>query len=151
MSNNVQGSWKTDGPIGYNEMGGIMTQIMNKTGAASVKGSLLRSSGALRVALTAINGENTDCICYEDGVADGSPIWVVISGPAQVLFGDAVTAGQMARASMTADAALGAAGSAIADDYPVATPFWDNTTAMKIGGCMQTTSGAGLAWVMLKL
>lgn len=151
MSRYVQGSWKTDGPIAYNEKGGIMTQIMNKTGAASVRGSLLRSSGALRVTLTAINGENTDCICYEEGVADGDQMWVVISGPAQVLFGNACTAGQMARASMTADAGLGAVGSAIADDYPAVTPFWDNTTAMKIGGCMETTSGAGLAWVMLKL
>lgn len=150
MSNFVQGSWKDDGPIGYNEKGGIMTQIKNDTGAASIKGTLITFSDDNAGDLTPIDAPSTDCVVWEDGVDDGDWMWVVFSGPAQVAYVGATTAGHMARSCLAADGGA-AAGYAIDDTYPAASPFNDDTSALKIGGILETITGAGLAWTMLKL
>lgn len=70
--------------------GGVAVRYTNKTGAPSVKGTVVSLSTS--VANAVISQANTyDAIgaIYEDGIADGSPVWVVVSGRAQVLYKNA--------------------------------------------------------------
>jgi hypothetical protein len=77
--------------IKLTDEGGYAVSLINKTGAASVRGSLVHASSTTdnAVALQA-NTYDTFGIIYEDGVADGSLDWVVIAGRAQVLMKDSV-------------------------------------------------------------
>ncbi len=70
--------------------GGLAILLTNKTGANSVKGTIVvadtTTDDAFKVAAvddTAILG-----IVYDDGIADASSVWVVVSGIAQVLLED---------------------------------------------------------------
>jgi hypothetical protein len=70
--------------------GGYAVRYINKTGGASVKGTLVSASTV--TANGVIPQANTyDAIgaIYEDGIPDGSPVWVVVSGRAQVLYKNA--------------------------------------------------------------
>ena len=75
------------GGSGFTSEGGLYITAINDTGLASVKGWVLHPS-------TAVNGGVSRCpvgdfdpvgIMYEDGVANGQPVKVVISGWADVL------------------------------------------------------------------
>ena len=72
--------------------GGQAIRLVNKTGAASVKGTVVSVSNttdnAFRV--NPVDGDMPIGIVYEDGIADGSDCWVVISGKAQVLLVNSV-------------------------------------------------------------
>jgi len=70
-------------------LGGIAIKIINKTGAASIKGTLLGASETTTGSVE-ILAEAHDCIgiMYSDGVADGEEVWMVISGIAEVLLKD---------------------------------------------------------------
>ena len=70
--------------------GGIAISLTNKTGVASVKGSLVATSMVTDHAFELQTDEiNTIGIVYEDGIADGSECLVVVSGIADVLLKDA--------------------------------------------------------------
>ena len=70
--------------------GGIAISLTNKTGVASVKGSLVATSTVTDHAFELQADEiNTIGIVYEDGIADGSECLVVVSGIADVLLKDA--------------------------------------------------------------
>lgn len=68
--------------------GGYAIKLTNKTGAASVKGMLVKGSTANDNAFveTATSDELPIGAVYEAGVADGSDCWVVVSGIAEVLL-----------------------------------------------------------------
>lgn len=67
--------------------GGYAVRLLNKTGAASVKGSLVSvSTGTDNAVELQSNEYDTIGIVYEDGIADGSLVWVVVTGRAQVLM-----------------------------------------------------------------
>lgn len=73
--------------------GGFATRLINKTGADSVKGSLVSVSTAVDNAFILQSNEyDTMGLVYEDGIADGSDCWVVTSGRAQYLLKDGVAA-----------------------------------------------------------
>lgn len=87
-------------------LGGFAVRMLNKTGAASIKGTVLEqaSSDDNAVALC-----STDCldpigIMYSDGVADGEDVWVVKHGDAEVKLENSVgtTRGYWLRTSSTA-------------------------------------------------
>ena len=76
--------------VAFNERGGYMVKMINKTGAPSVKGMVGRASATTDFGFseTASDEAQTICVVYDAGVADGSECFVVIYGPAQVLLTD---------------------------------------------------------------
>jgi hypothetical protein len=70
--------------------GGLARLFVNKTGAASVKGTLLHFSATVPNAVEIIPANNPDPIgvIYNDGILDGGMVWVVYYGPAYVLLED---------------------------------------------------------------
>ena len=85
--------------------GGRAIKLTNKTGVASVKGIVVKPSSSTDYAVDVCGADGVDPIgvVYEDGIADGSEVWVVISGIAEVLLEDstATTRGYWARTSIT--------------------------------------------------
>ena len=79
---------ETWAPMVITPLGGIAIRIINKTGVASVKGTLVSYSAAVDNAfvLSAINEDQAIGIVYEVGVADGGLCWTIILGCAEVLL-----------------------------------------------------------------
>ena len=71
--------------------GGMCVPLTNKTGAASVKGSIIRSHLTIDNAFILTDGDCNECfgVVYENGIADGSECLVVYGGRCQVLLKDA--------------------------------------------------------------
>ncbi|MDD2365163.1 MAG: hypothetical protein PHN84_03270 [Desulfuromonadaceae bacterium] len=86
-------------------LGGVAVQLINKTGAPSVKGSLVCPSPSTDAAVRLTETDDIDpCgVILNSGVSDGSDVWVVVSGVAEVLLEDstAATRGYWARTSIT--------------------------------------------------
>ena len=125
----------------------MTASLVNKTGAPSVIGTVIRAHTAISGAfdISPVGGDHAIGVVVEAGVADGSACRVAIGGRAQVLLqnGTASTAGNWVRT------ALGAAGRA--DATAAATPGFGATHFNEIGHCLETV-GAGvdkLAWVAL--
>lgn len=74
--------------------GGFAYRLYNKTGSASQKGLIVRSSTAMASSVTVADAGIPDPIgvFYEDGVPDGSLAWVVTNGIADVLLEDSTAA-----------------------------------------------------------
>jgi hypothetical protein len=87
-------------------LGGRAVRMLNKTGAASVKGTVLTpsSSDDGAVALAGTDELDPTAIMYSDGVADGSYVWVVKNGLVEVKLENSVgtTRGYWGRTSSTA-------------------------------------------------
>lgn len=85
--------------------GGFAIKLTNKTGANSVKGTMVKTSTGTDNAFqtTAVNDFEPVGVVYEAGIADGSPCWVVVGGIAEVLLQDALasTRGNWVRTSIT--------------------------------------------------
>lgn len=85
--------------------GGIALKYTNKTGAASVKGTLVDNSLTVddAVAVASANSYDHIGVMYEDGIADGSDVWVVVLNDAYALLedGTAATKGYWVRPSTT--------------------------------------------------
>jgi hypothetical protein len=74
-------------PLVINEVGGIMIQLINKTGAPSVKGELLSAhtiDNAVRKCPA--DSDSPIGVFFTSGVADGQLAWVVIGGVADVML-----------------------------------------------------------------
>lgn len=72
--------------------GGVAIRVLNKTGAASVKGTVVIASTATAnaVAIAPIDADMPIGVMYDNGIADGQLCWVVVSGIAEVLFKNTV-------------------------------------------------------------
>jgi hypothetical protein len=70
--------------------GGYATALINRTGAASVKGSVVACSYLYENAFTLapIDAADNIGVVYNSGIADGEYVWIVVSGRAQVLMTD---------------------------------------------------------------
>lgn len=130
--------------------GGIYVTLINKTGAASVKGTVVAAHATVDGAVKKIEVDVPDPIgvIYDDGVPDGFPVRVVISGIAEVLFIGNTTRGHLARGFLTADGASYVAGQALSEAVP-GSPFSDDKHFYEIGHLLQSRTGAGLAKCML--
>ena len=71
--------------------GGIALRLTNKTGGASVKGTIVEADGAVDNAFNIADANSIESfgVVYEDGIADGSECLIVIGGRCQVLLKDA--------------------------------------------------------------
>lgn len=93
------------GRSGITVEGGFAVRMLNQTGGASVKGTVVEpQSGAVENrGVKAITADDPDLVgvIYESGIADGSLMWVVVSGMAQILLQDSTagTRGYWSRAS----------------------------------------------------
>lgn len=91
--------------IGLTKEGGLFQKFINKTGAASVKGTLVHASDTDDNAVETEEADGLDAIgaIYDDGVSDGDLVRVVTSGKSQVLLedGTASTRGYWCRTSIT--------------------------------------------------
>lgn len=74
--------------------GGFAIKLFNRTGAATVKGQVVRSDTATDngVILTGTNDDEAFGVFLDAGIADDAPAWVVITGVAYVAFEDNVAA-----------------------------------------------------------
>lgn len=93
--------------------GGIAVQMINKTGGPSVKGTIVDSDPSVDFAVRVCPANNSDAtgVIYQDGIPDGKPVFVVVSGMADVLLQDGtastrgywikISATQAGRADMT--------------------------------------------------
>lgn len=73
---------------------GLLAKIINRTGGASVKGTLVSCSTATdREAVKQANEYDTIGVVQEAGIAEGSEMWIWLNGSVcQVLFKDSVAA-----------------------------------------------------------
>lgn len=75
--------------------GGIAIKLVNKTGAASAKGTLVEAHETIDKSFETLPADGDDPIgvVYENAVPDGEECWVVISGAAEALLEDGKFAG----------------------------------------------------------
>jgi len=73
---------------GFTTEGGMYATFINKTGANSVKGTIVITSTTTdnAVETAPANSEMPIGVIYENGIADGSPVKVVVYGKAEVLL-----------------------------------------------------------------
>ncbi len=123
--------------------------LINKTGGVSVKGTVVCASSTTDLAVSKIAVDTPDPfgVIYEDGIADGQPVKVVVGGIADVLFIGNTTRKHLARGFITADAGY-IAGYALSEQVP-SSPFATDKHFYEIGHVLESRVGAGLAKVML--
>lgn len=78
------------GTNGFTSEGGIYEIFINKTGADSVKGTIVVASTSVdnAVSIAPAGSPMPIGVIYESGIADGSSVKVVVYGKAQVLLAD---------------------------------------------------------------
>lgn len=129
--------------------GGVAIRMTNKTGAASVKGTVvtLDTTADNAVKNIVVDVLNPIGVIYEDGIADGSEVWVVTSGKAEVYFIGSTTRGHLARGFVNTDSGY-VAGQVLSEAIPIA-PFGTDKHFYEIGHVASSRTGEGLAWVVL--
>lgn len=130
--------------------GGMAIQLVNKTGGASIKGTVGHPyhATAVDLAFDLIPDDEPDNIgiVYETGVADGDLCWIVVKGLAKIYFEGAVARGQFVRSQVAADG--GTVGYAVSEATPTA-PFTTDKHFQELGHILETTGGAGLSTCLL--
>ncbi len=76
--------------VGISELGGVAVKLVNKTGAPSVKGTIVIADTTTDDAFDIAGADAVMPIgiVYDDGIADGSECWIIIYGVADVLLKD---------------------------------------------------------------
>ncbi|QHI72314.1 hypothetical protein [Aminipila terrae] len=79
---------------GFTPEGGIYETFVNKTGALSIKGTIVIAGASVdnSVSIAPVDSQMPIGVIYENGIADGSPVKVVVYGKAEVLLEDNATA-----------------------------------------------------------
>jgi hypothetical protein len=133
----------------FNVDGGFMIKLTNKTGGVSVKGTVVRSGRNLNNSFEKVTDGIPDTIgiVYENGIADGSECWVVISGIADVYFVNSTVRGYLARTFITSEIGY-VTGQALSEQVP-SSPFASDKHFCEIGHIIETRTGAGLAKTVL--
>jgi hypothetical protein len=134
------------GAIYGTKEGGLAIYMINKTGAASVKGYLVKPSDTTDNGAMLIEQNIPDVIgvIYENGIADGALMRVVVSGKAEVYFIASVVRDNLARGFVTADGGIFVAGQGMSEAIP-SSPFANDKHFYEFGHTLQARTGAGLA------
>ena len=129
--------------------GGLAVKMTNKTGVASVKGSIVSLSTGTdnAFALSAVDASGVVGVVYEAGIADAAECWVVVKGIAETLFTNNVTHGMYARAPVAADTDE-VAGSAVGAAIPANT-FNTDAYLARFGFVLESKNAGTLAKVLL--
>jgi len=129
---------------GMTSEGGVTISLINKTGSASVKGTVVIASTTIDDAFDIASAGEVQPIgvVLDDGIADGSYCRVVISGRAQVLLEDAAPATR----GYWVEVATATAGRATMLASPNAVTHW-----AELGHCLESVAGGTdvLAWCNL--
>lgn len=82
------GTWSVPSNAMITPEGGYAIKLINRTGHASVKGEIVKASTSTAgEAIIAATSDDMPIGCvYNAGVAEGSAIWVVVAGIAEVLY-----------------------------------------------------------------
>lgn len=130
--------------------GGVAVLMTNRTGGTSVKGDIVTVSSSYNNAVSkiVINVPNPIGVIYEDGIADGEEVYVIVSGIADVGFVDSTTRGHIARGFLTADDGSYISGKALSEAYPTS-PFATDKHWFEIGHILESRTAAGLAKTIL--
>lgn len=128
--------------------GGMAVELINKTGADSIKGYIVEPSSTVDNAVKYTDNGDVDPIgvVYSDGVADGGKILVVFSGLAEVYYGTAVTRATFSRVPVAADGV--SAGQAVNEALP-SPPFATDKHFQEIGHPIESRGTPGLAKTIL--
>ena len=82
---------------GFTPDGGVYQTLTNRTGSSSVKGTIVMQSATYdnAVAIATVGSPLAIGVIYEDNIADGLPLKVIVYGKAQVLLrnGQSITRG----------------------------------------------------------
>ncbi len=126
--------------VGLTELGGLAVKLTNKTGVASVKGTIVKADTTTDNAFDVIGADGVLSIgiVYENGVVDGSECWVVIYGIAEVLLKDS-TASTHGNWVYVSDVA-GRADATLAVPPGAGIPELDIHMG-EIGHCLETNGG----------
>ena len=125
--------------------GGLAVKVINDTGAASIKGTVVHASPAVDrgVSLNPLDNPDPCGIVYDEGIPNGEFTWIVQGGMAEVLYSTPVVRSTFSRASSTLDAAP-VVGEAINEPLP-APPFATNKHFLEIGHPAEARATPGLA------
>lgn len=134
----------------FTEAGGMLVKLINKTGEASVIGTVVQADSTVNKGCSKIVKDVPTPIgvIHEEGIPDGQPVWVCIWGVCDVLYTNAAVRGQFARGFLTSDGASYVAGKALCEAAPTS-PFASDKHFYEIGHVLETTAGAGLASTVL--
>ncbi len=120
--------------------GGVGVQLINDTGSASVKGTVVEMSANLddAVDIAAANATDPVGVILDDGVADGEIVTVMVSGYVQVLVG----ATPMVRKDRLVCGP--SPGAVIPNNTPSATDHWK-----EVGHAGRSAAASTLVWAMI--
>lgn len=129
--------------------GGYAIKLVNRTGAISVKGYAVTPSDVYDNAVKKIvvDVPNPIGIVYESGVADGSTMWVVVAGIAEVYFANTPIRGHLARGFVASDVGY-VSGQLKSEAFPTS-PFATDKHFFEIGHVLETKAVPGLAKTVL--
>ncbi len=120
--------------VSFTPEGGVAIRLLNKSGSASVRGTLVSGYGSVNMSFTtaAIDSDMPIGFVYDAGIADGSPCRVIVAGVAHALLKNTVAAtrGYVVYASDTAGR-VDTAGS-----IPSNTQHW-----RECGHCLESVTG----------
>lgn len=145
----MRGIWGGNHRIKFTADGGLAVQYYNKTGADSIKGYVVQTSGSVAdsVVLNVVNEPDPIGVFLDSGVPDGQLAWVVVSGRAYVWFIASTTLNYLARTFLTGESGA-ANGKAMAEAKPTPS-FATDKHFCEIGHVLEARTGAGLALVNL--
>lgn len=127
---------------GMTPIGGFAIKLTNNTGVNSVEGQLVETDDTDENSYKTADADATDVIgvVYNAGVADGSEVWIVVGGIAEVLLdaGGCVHHDRLISSNTAGSADVGNAPA-------VAVHF------QEIGHALETVVGAGLAKAVIHL
>lgn len=128
--------------------GGLAIKVVNKTGAASIKGTILEAELTTDkgVELAEVGDPDPFGIMFSDGVADGKEVWMVVSGIAEVLYSTVVNRGTFSRVPASGEGGID--GQAINEPLPVP-PFSSDKHFQEIGHPIESRGTPGLALTVL--
>lgn len=129
--------------------GGLAVKMINKTGAASIKGYICEPSDTTDNGVKYTDNDDIDPvgIMYSDGVPDGGEVFVVVAGIAEVYYATAVTRATFSRVPVVADG-IAVAGQAVNEALPVP-PFATDKHFQEIGHPIESRGTPGLAKTLL--
>lgn len=106
MIGNASPGWNTNSAfMKFTPEGGLAVKLINKTGANSVKGTVvtLSTSTERAVDINPADDDEAIGIIYDDDILDGEFVWIVIQGLVDILIqdGQIATVGYWVRTSIT--------------------------------------------------
>lgn len=136
------GTWSVPSNAMITPEGGYAVKLINRTGHASVKGEIVKASTTTdgeAVLVASSDPMPIGCV-YNAGVAEGSAIWVVVAGIAEVLYdASGTTRGNLVVTSATAGRADGTLSTP-----PETTVYWQ-----KIGHALASASANSLGKIIM--